>query len=439
MIAVVKIHFPPEWGVEPVPARHRILGALDYFVLWSSLGVGLLVLAAGALLVPALSLFEALVAILVGTVIGSLLLASVGLIGGRQGLPTMVIVRPAFGVQGSYIPAALNVFQLVGWTIFELIIMAQAANFISETVAGVSAYPLWVLVFAVIVGAMALFGPIAIIRQWLEKFAIWLVYGSSLWILYYLVQSFDLTTLFAKPASGGMSFLTALDIVIAMPISWMPLVADYNRFTRSLRGGFWGTFTGYTIANVWFYALGALLVLSGGTADVVSALGRIGFGLLALFLILVDETDNAFADVYSAAVSTQNIVEKAKQRRLIIAYVVLSGALALLIPLTQYEVFLLLIGAAFIPAFGVVLADHYLVRRRATPANSTAIPKRGGSVSFTALLAWGIGALVYYVLSPLSFFFVPGLPQIGASIPSLITAALVYFVLWRLSPQGRRP
>ena len=126
-----RLRAPPEWGIEPVPQRFRILRTIDLFVLWSSLGVGLLVLVAGSLLVPALGLLESFVISLLGSIIGSIFLASAGLIGSDYGVPTMVSLRPILGRVGSYLPTLLNVIQLVGWTGFELMIMGAAASNIS--------------------------------------------------------------------------------------------------------------------------------------------------------------------------------------------------------------------------------------------------------------------------------------------------------------------
>ncbi|MGH7264662.1 MAG: cytosine permease, partial [Candidatus Rokuibacteriota bacterium] len=135
------------WGIEPVPEAARRLSFRDYAVLWGDLGVGLLVLLAGSFLVPALSLGQALAAIGVGSVIGVALLGLAGVVGSQTGAPTMVCLRPALGVRGSYAPTALNVIQLVGWTVFELVIMGHAANAVSRRTLGLDAYPLWVLLF----------------------------------------------------------------------------------------------------------------------------------------------------------------------------------------------------------------------------------------------------------------------------------------------------
>src|SRR6266540_4544948 len=110
----------PSWGIDPVPAQHRRLTAFDLGVLWGDLAIGLLVLLTGALLVPALGLPRALLAIGVGSVIGCIPLALVGLAGAREGVPGMVLFREVLGTRGSYLPSILNIAQLVGWTGFEL-------------------------------------------------------------------------------------------------------------------------------------------------------------------------------------------------------------------------------------------------------------------------------------------------------------------------------
>ena len=128
--------------------------------------------------------------------------------------------------------------------------------------------------------------------------------------------------------------------MIAMPISWLPLVADYNRFARRTPRAFWGTFVGYLITNIWFYALGALVLLAAGVSQepkgFVAAIALTA-GWIALLILLVDETDNAWADLYSAAVSLQNVFPKIKQRWLILGLGVLSYLVAVVLDITQYR------------------------------------------------------------------------------------------------------
>jgi putative hydroxymethylpyrimidine transporter CytX len=419
---------PPEWGIEPVRSEYRYLGFLDYFILWSSLSVGLLVFWAGSLLVPALDLKSALVAIILGTIVGNLPLVLVGLIGGRCAIPTMVTLRPSFGIRGSYLPTALNVLQLVGWTAFEIIVMAKAADTIAVSVFGYSNFNLWVVFFAFICAAMAIGGPFLVIRHWLERFAIWIVYATSIWIAYSIVAGHDVWRLFSTQSEGGISLLYAIDLVVAMPVSWMPLVADYGRFARDPKTSLLGTYAGYLVGNVMFYGLGALSVLALGVADPIAAIAAIAFGIPALTLILVDETDNGFADIYSAAVSIQNISSRFKQWTLIIATSMLGMILALIVPMDQYAWFLLWIGAVFIPLFGVVIIDYYVVRSRRYQIDE--LYKPGGEywylngVNPRAVLAWAVGVTTY-------FYIVNYASWLGASIPSLIVSALVYLIITR--------
>src|SRR5918911_2723265 len=135
----VEMDETPAWGIEPVPERLRVLGFLDSFLLWGNLSVSLLVIVAGALLVPALSLKLALLAILVGALFGNLMLGFAGAIGADARVPGMVLLRAPLGRRGSYLPTLLNVAQNLGWSTFELIIIATAASALSERVFGFGA------------------------------------------------------------------------------------------------------------------------------------------------------------------------------------------------------------------------------------------------------------------------------------------------------------
>src|SRR5256885_11334593 len=179
---MVRLRRPPEWGVEPVPASLRVLRTFDLFILWSSLGAGLLVLAAGALLVTAfgLSLWEAAFVSLGGSLLGSLLLAGAGHHGSRAGVPTMVSLRPVLGRVGSYAPSALNILQLLGWTAFELLVMAQATAIVTRNFLGPWTAAFFVPVWGGATMGLALGGPLAVVRAWLERFPIWIVYGSTI-------------------------------------------------------------------------------------------------------------------------------------------------------------------------------------------------------------------------------------------------------------------
>ena len=144
-----------EFEVEPVPSRK--LGFLDVSILWLDLGIGLLVFQAGALLFPGLSIWEILFVSIAGSLIGSLLLALTGIPGTKKGVPTMVSLRPFLGSMGSYLPTVLNIIQLIGWTAFEIFIMADSAFRIT----GLDRF-LWILFFSAWCMLMALWGPLAV-------------------------------------------------------------------------------------------------------------------------------------------------------------------------------------------------------------------------------------------------------------------------------------
>lgn len=408
-------------GIQPVPSERRLLRGREFFVLWSSLGVGLLVFSAGSFL-SATDFIDAFLAILIGSIVGSVLLALAGKIGSDHGIPSLVSMRPSFGIRGSYVPAALNILQLVGWTIFEIMVMSTAANMLTGKI--IPLY-IWSLIFGSFVALLGILGPLAVIREWLGKFAIWAVYASSIVIIASLLASDKLTIVISSHGTG-MSFFNALDLVIAMPVSWMPLVADYNRFSRDSNSAFKGTLAGFAVTNILFYFGGVLLGASDIVA-IVSAIQSILFGFLMLVLI-VDETDNTFADVYSASVSTQNIFPKIDQRYLIIGITAFSVIMANIIPISEYQSFLLLIGAVFVPLFGVVLTDYYILNR-SRYNNDSFFNSNKNSIRYTAIFAWLTGVFVYYVLSSLSPIYVPQLPQIGATIPSLIVSSLTYVAI----------
>ena len=451
----------PAWGIDPVPPELRRLSGLDLAVLWGSLSLGFLVLVTGTLLVPALGLRDALLAIVVGSAVGCAPLALVAVAGKREGVPGMVLFRPLLGLRGSYLPTALNVLQLVGWTAVEFWAMGQMANRMSIRLFGLDAYPLWLVLAAVVCTALALGGPVLVVRRWLERFGIYVVLSAAVWITVGALGRADLGALWSRPGEGRLPFWLAVDLVIAMPISWLPLVADYSRFARPDARAFAGTYWGYLLGNVWFYALGALLVLSAGAepsvAGIAVAVASLTAGPLVLVALLAVETDEAFADVYSAAVSAQNVAPAADQRRLILLVGAIGLGLAWFLTMEAYEVFLFLIGSVFVPLFGVFAAHYFVLHggrygRAGDPQD--ALP----ALRPLALLPWGVGFLLYHWSVPTGpawwqeavgtvFEGWLGLPfplagsTLGASAPAFLAAfALGLLVLGpatRRRPAGR--
>ena len=417
------------WGVTPVPERLRTLSFLDVGLLWSNLGISLLVLVAGALLGPALGFERALLAIVVGAVLGNMLLGVAALVGAERRLPAMVLLRAPLGERGSYLPTVLNVLQNLGWATFELIVIAAAADALADRFFGFRERWVWVIVFAVLITALALAGPISFVRRYVRRFAVWAVVASTLYLTWWALDGSDLGALWRSGGDGTLTFWQGVDLTIAMAASWLPLAADYTRFARTGRAAFWGTAVGYLVPLVWLYSLGALLLLSRGIGavadldDLLVAVAAGGLGTaLALLALTVDEADEPFANVYSASVSLQNLFPSASQRLLIVLVSATATVGALAIDLVQYAVFLFLLGSFFVPLFGVLAADFVLGEAGAV------------GVRWSGLGAWLAGFAVYQWIQPtgpeawtaLLAGANAGSLTIGASLPSFAVSFLLY-------------
>ena len=418
------------WGIDPVPERLRVLGALDTGLLWGNLGVSLLVVVAGAALVPALSLPDALAAILLGCVIGNLMLAVAGAIGADARVPGMTLMRAPLGRRGSYLPTGVNVLQGVGWTVFELLIIATAAAALSDELLGFRAQWLWTLVFGAVALALALLGPIGFVRRFVRKVAIWAVPFAVLYLTWWALDGADLGALWDAPGEGGLSVWQGADFVVGITVSWIPYAADYTRFSKTRRGAFAGTGVGYFVPDAWLLGLGVVLVLSRGLTDAAALPDAVvagGFAaILALFALLVTETDEAFANAYSASVSLQNLFPGAPQALLIVLVTATATAGALVIDLVSYQSFLFLLGSIFVPLFAVLLADWLAAGRHYSAADVFEAPAwRPGLVA-----AWIAGFVLYQWLYPtgptrwidlVANLEPPGW-SIGATVPSFILA-----------------
>ncbi len=432
------------YGIQPVPMADRRLGFTDTFVLWWDLGVSFLVMVVGMFLVPGLNLAWALAAIAVGAVLGNTLLGLVGTIGSDTGVPTMVLFRPVLGLRGSVVPTILNILQLLGWAVFEVIVMAQAAALLSERLLGVRGYLGWATFFTILGTVMAVGGPIVVVKQWMERFAAWVVLFTIAWVSVVVLGTYDVRSWLARPGTGEMSFWLAVDLVAVMPISWVPLVADYSRLTRSRQIAFWGTGLGYFVSHVWFYALGALLALSAAVptdpsapiAPLLTTIAGLTAGWVALLILLVAETDEGFANIYSAAVSAQNILPGVGQRTLAFCVGGIVLVLALTVPLVQYESFLLLIGSVFVPLLGIQTADYFILRGRRYAVEE--LFRTGGrywfrdGLNWTAMAVWLLGVALYLAIAGLPPLGLQGLaPWLGATLPTYLFGLVAYLIVGR--------
>jgi putative hydroxymethylpyrimidine transporter CytX len=410
-----------------------VLGTLDTTLLWTNLGISLLVL-----VLPAyfdLPLSKALAATVVGAVIGNGMLAVAGLIGADARVPTMVLQRAPLGRRGSYVATALNILQCLGWAVFELIVIATAAGLLCNRLFGFEAVWLWKLLFGGVAALLALLGPIGFVRRFVRKFAIWAVLASVVYLAWWIVDGANLHAIWSQPGHHG-SFWLAVDTVVAVTVSWAPLVADYTRFSRNRRSAFFGVGIGYLLPTLFQFGFGSILVLSRGVDPnhpelILTAIaGGSAAAALALLALTVDETDEAFANVYSTAVSVQNLAPQIRQRGLIVGVAVVATAGALAIDMRSYQRFLLLLGAVFVPLLGVLVADWLLRGMHYTRDDVFAAP----ALRPASVFAWAAGFFVYewlYQPTDLGFWsrwlgelWTPQY-EIGASVPSFVVAFLL--------------
>jgi nucleobase:cation symporter-1, NCS1 family len=441
----------PNWGIEPVPERLRVLGLLDLTLLWGSLSISLLVIVAAAGLVPMLSFKQALLAILIGAVAGNVLLGLAAMIGADARVPGMVLLRAPLGRRGSYAPTVLNVAQNLGWSTFELIIISTAAAALSERVFGFEARWLWALLFGAVALALGLMGPIGFVRRYVRKIAVWAVAASIIYLTWWALDKANLHELWRTDGTGGLSLGQGIDLVLASVISWTPLAADYTRFARGRRSAGLGAGVGYFLPTLWGFALGAVLVLERNLSDPAQIPSAVASGsiiaVVALLMLTVDESDEAFADIYSTAVSLQNLLPRASQRVLIVVVAATATAGAIAIDLGNYLTFLFLLGSVFVPLFGVLLADWLSRGAHYGERDIFAAP----AVRWERLAAWAIGFCLYQWLSPvgpswwtgLVEHLGPGHARLTASLPSFAAAfGLTLLATWvdslRAAPRSRR-
>lgn len=401
-------------ALRSVPLSERVFDGYAHASLWFSLGVGLLVIQTGAYLVPGLSPCDALFAIVLGTALGAGLLAWTAQLGARSGLASAGLMHQTYGSSFARLPVVLNIAQLIGWTTFELVIMREGTQSIAKHSFGLdlSSFEaklgitlVWGLFLTVLLaGSMT-----QLVRKIVARYSLPLVIASLLWLTWQFATKMQMsgwTDFWARRGDGNMSLLAGMDLVIAMPISWLPLVADYARFSQSERSAFTGTWLGYALANLWCFALGVVVTsVSQPGADLLAALLLAQGGLVALSLILLDEVDNAYGDVYSSAVSFHSLLPKLTIRHWGVALALLCTALALVLPIHDLEPFLMTLSSIFVPLYGVILGRLGGIKPNAHAPSV--------KVDYVAAGIWILGIAIFQSISKWA-------PQWGATLPTLL-------------------
>jgi putative hydroxymethylpyrimidine transporter CytX len=424
-------------------AAPKTLGMLDQGAFWANLGISLLGFSGAlALLEPVsgspLTFTAAIVAAVVGSLIGTAMVGLAALPGVQTGMPAMVLLRGLFGAKLSYLPSVLNIVQMVGWGAFELWVIAQGAQAIFGTAVP---YAVWVIAGGLITVALTIW-PLGSIRL-LRRFVTVGVVISMIWLSVALFQQVPML-------SGGSwdAFAPAVDYVIALSVSWVPMAADFTRHSRSSRAAFGGVFIGYSIAQVACLALGivALSLVNNDTAAVWGVFVAAPLGALFFGILVLRETDQSFANVYSTTMSLQNLMPRVDRRIISVLIGALITGVALVVDVTAYTAFLSLIGAVFVPMFAVLAVEYFVLGGRAGWNTAEDAPSR-----WLMVVPWALGFVTWWMIagSEVSWWqalwssardavgFTPQ-PWMSAALGAFLVAALVTLALSRLKPKRAR-
>jgi putative hydroxymethylpyrimidine transporter CytX len=383
---------PAEAPLRLTTEAPRTLTFSDQAAFWANLGVSLIgFTSAAVILTPGdytLTIPAALLALAVGTVVGMLMTALAGVVGTRTGAPAMAVLRGLFGTRLSWLPSLANIFQLIGWGVYEITVIVSAV----DAMTGEIPRPLVVLAAGALCTTMAIW-PLSILRI-MRKYVTAAVGVSMLYFTVQLLRN-------PIPHQSGASwsgFFPAVDGALALSVSFLPMAADYMRHARSSRQAGGAAVLGYSITQFWCYLIGIVALLqTGPNGDVFHTMLGVTAGWVFFLVMVLRESDQSFANVYSTAMSIQNLLPRVDRRILAGSVGLLVTVIALFVhDLTQFSNFLLVIGSVFVPLAAVLGVDYFLGRGRQGRWDlSERSPARP-----VMLLPWAVGFVVYQVLNP---------------------------------------
>lgn len=366
-------------------------------LIWFGAGVSLAEILTGTSF-ASLGMARGLAAILLGHVIGCTLFFLAGLIGGRTGRSAMETVKMSFGQKGGLLFAFLNVLQLVGWTAIMIYDGALAIGGIFD-----GGHWIWCAVIGGLIVVWILVGitNLGVINK---------VAMAALFVLTLVLCK----VIFFSGASAGsaageaMSFGAAVELAVAMPLSWLPLISDYTREAEKPFQATLASTVTYGVVSCWMYIIGMGAALYTGESDIAVIMVKAGLGLAALVILVLSTVTTTFLDAWSAGISAESLSAKCSGKWTAVVVSVVGTAAAILFPMDDITGFLYLIGSVFAPMIAVQIADHFLLHR---DRFSIALDGRN-------LVIWLIGFILYRLLMYVD------IPVGYTLVDMLITAAL---------------
>lgn len=374
-------------------------------LIWFGAGVSLAEILTGTYFAP-LGFGKGLAAIIIGHMIGCAMLFAAGLIGGKARRSAMETVKMSFGSKGGIFFSVLNVLQLVGWTAIMIYDGALAANGIFKT-------GTWL--WSLIIGALII---------------VWILIGiSNLGKVNTVAMAalFVLTLILCKviffdgsklPVADGdaMSFGAAVELSVAMPLSWLPLISDYTREAEKPAAATAVSAIVYGIISCWMYVIGMGAAIFTGESDIAQIMVKAGLGIAGLLIIVFSTVTTTFLDAYSAGISGQSIFAKIKGKWIAVAAAVIGTLGAVIFPMDDITNFLYLIGSVFAPMIAVQIADYFILRRDSSDKNFNAVN----------CVVWVIGFVLYRLLMRVDIPVGNTLPDMAATIVICIAANKIF-------------
>jgi putative hydroxymethylpyrimidine transporter CytX len=380
-----------------------------FLFLWFGAAVSVAEILTGGILAP-LGFSGGVSAILLGHLVGTALLVLGGIIGTRERVPAIESTRITFGVYGVRLFSVLNVLQLVGWTAVMIIAAAKSVNEITKSLWQFDNVNFWSIIIGVLIALWIALGREGAWKK--VNMAAVLLLGALTVVLSAVV--FKDTSLLTQAAAGDMPFGEGLELSVIMPLSWLPLIADYTRFAQSGKSSAWGSGLGYFIGSCWMYIIGLCVAINTGEADPSAIMLAANLGFAALGIIILATVTTTFMDVYSAGVSFSNLRPGLNEKHIALLMTVVGTLLALLANVEQYEDFLLAIGSVFAPLFAILLTDYFILKNRKNQPQLMA--------NWIALFVWVLGVVLYYQFLTMELV-------LGATIPVIIIIGLLYSII----------
>lgn len=356
--------------------ENRRTSIFENGLIWFGAGVSIAEILTGTYFAP-LGFCKGLLAVITGHLIGCVLLFFAGLIGGLERRSSMETVKMSFGEKGSYLFAVLNILQLVGWTSIMIFDGALAAD-------GIFSTGRWV--WCLIIGALIILWIMIGITN-LGK--INTVAMSALFILT-LVLCYVIFAKGTLPDFSGdeMSFGAAVELSVAMPLSWLPLISDYTREAKEPVKATAASAVTYGIVSCWMYVIGMGAAIFTGEYDIAQIMMKAGLGIIGLLIIVFSTVTTTFLDAYSAGVSSESVLSRINGKWFAVAVTVIGTVCAILFQMTDITDFLYLIGSVFAPMIAIMIADYFIIKKNHSES----------AVNVMNLVIWVIGFVVYRIL-----------------------------------------